>query len=242
MLHYTRTGKGTGDSLVLIHGFLGAKEIFQEVNEELSSHFDVISVDLPGHGKSKLEKENYSVYDYAKSIAEVLQHENIQESIWLGHSLGGYITLAAIEGEIANIKRAILAYSSDSSDTDEQREKRTKQQLQIPEIGVKNFVDSIIGNFFSDNANEEMINVARKIAYEATQEGLIVALEAMKTRPNQQQFVEQTTTPILVIEGSKDKVVKSIQSSNPNVQKTSTNSGHLGMLEDPKNFLNAIKV
>lgn len=239
MLHYTR--KGTGEILVLVHGFLGAKEIFDDVIEDFTTRYDVIAVDLPGHGLSKLEKESYSVYDYAKAVADVLQHEAVTEATWLGHSLGGYIALAALEGEIAPIKRVILAYSSDLSDTEEQREKRTKQQQQIPEIGVESFVDQLIGAFFSDNAKEEKINFARQIAYRASEEGLIAALESMKSRPNQHHFVEQTSTPIFVIQGSKDKVVKPIDTKNQKVRTNITNSGHLGMLEDPQSFIKAVQ-
>ncbi len=239
MLHYTR--KGTGENLVLVHGFLGAKEVFVEAIEEFTAHYDVIAVDLPGHGQSQFEKSSYSVYDYAKAVVEVLNHEDVREATWLGHSMGGYIVLAALEGNIAPIKRAILAYSSDLSDTEEQKEKRTKQQQQIRENGVEHFVAQVIGNFFSENAKKETIDVARLIAYRASEEGLIAALESMKSRPNQHDFIEQTTTPILIIEGSEDKIVKPIDTQNPNLYKNITMTGHLGMLEDPQGFAQAVR-
>ncbi|MFC7686851.1 alpha/beta fold hydrolase [Ureibacillus sp. GCM10028918] len=238
MLSYIR--KGTGETLVLVHGFLGAKEIFSSVMEDLTEEYDVIAVDLPGHGTSQIEKKSYSVYDYANEIAEVLRHENVSDASWLGHSLGGYIVLAALEKNIAPINKAILAYSSDVSDTEEQIEKRTNQQSEIPEIGVKQFVDQIIDAFFSNNAKKESIVFARNIAYQASEEGLILALEAMKSRSNQRDLTEQLTIPVLIIEGSQDKIVKPIENKNPNIQKIATNTAHLGMLEDPQSFLKAI--
>ncbi len=238
MLHYTR--KGTGENLVLVHGFLGEKGIFDKVIEDFIEQYDVIAVDLPGHGQSQLEIDKYSVYDYAKAVVEVLNHEGVQDATWLGHSMGGYIVLAALERNIAPIKRAILAYSSESSDTEEQKEKRTKQQQQIRKNGVERFVDQVIDNFFSKNAKKETIDVARLIAYRASEAGLIAALEAMKSRPNQHDFIEQATLPILIIEGSEDKIVKPIDTQNPNLYKTITRTGHLGMLEDPQGFVQAI--
>nr|WP_106781296.1 alpha/beta hydrolase [Lysinibacillus timonensis] len=238
MLQYTRQGKG--ETLVLVHGFLGAKEIFHEIIQEFTNQYDVVAVDLPGHGESQLEKENYSVYDYANAVLEVLQHEGITEATWLGHSMGGYIVLAALEGEIALVKRAILAYSSDLADTEEQKEKRSKQQREISEIGVNRFVDQIIENFFGENVQEEMTNVAKNIAYRATEKGLINALEAMKNRPDQHELLEQLSIPILVIEGFQDKIVKPVETDNPNVRKNTTMTGHLGMLEDPQGFKQAV--
>ncbi|SOC40664.1 alpha/beta fold hydrolase [Ureibacillus acetophenoni] len=238
MLNYKR--RGNGEVLVMVHGFLGSLNIFSDVMNDLSSQFDIVVIDLPGHGQSKIEKDSYSVYDYANAVAEILEHEGIREATWLGHSMGGYIVLAALEKNIATINRAILAYSSDLSDSNEQIEKRSKQQKQISDLGVKEFVDEVIGAFFSENAQNDKIEFAKQIAYQASPEGLIIALESMKSRPNQHQFVEQMSTPLLVIEGTEDKVVKPIITSNPNVQKVYTDTGHLGMLEDPKKFISAI--
>ncbi len=239
MLQYIR--KGSGEVLVFIHGFLGAKEIFSEVFDELSSHYDCIAVDLPGHGESKVEKESYSVYDYAKAVADVLAHEGIKDATWLGHSMGGYIVLAAIEKGIAPINRAILAYSSDLADTDEQIKKRTNQQKEIADNGVEHFVNNVLGAFFGENPKVEHVNFARNIAYNASEEGLVMALETMKNRPNQHNLVEQVKIPVLVIEGSEDNVVNPIETSNPNVKKVKTKTGHLGMLEDPQTFIQTIR-
>lgn len=238
MLRYKREGKG--ETLVLVHGFLGAKEVFNCVMTDLTKKYDVIAVDLPGHGESKIERANYTVYDYAKEVANVLQKEDVSEATWLGHSLGGYIVLAALEQKIAPIKSAILAYSSDLADTEEQKEKRTKQQQEIPALGVETFVDQVIEAFFSEKASKEIIDQARSIAYQASEEGLVAALEAMKTRSNQHHLIEQTNCPILVIEGSQDKIVKPIKTSNSRIQKIKTNTAHLGMLEDPQSFVKAI--
>lgn len=238
MLRYKREGKG--ETLVLVHGFLGAKEVFNRVMTDLTKKYDVIAVDLPGHGESKIERANYTVYDYAKEVAKVLQKEDVSEATWLGHSLGGYIVLAALEQKIAPIKSAILAYSSDLADTEEQKEKRTKQQQEIPALGVETFVDQVIEAFFSEKAGKEIIDQARSIAYQASEEGLVAALEAMKTRSNQHHLIEQTNCPILVIEGSQDKIVKPIKTSNSGIQKIKTNTAHLGMLEDPQSVVKAI--
>ncbi|NLY80237.1 MAG: alpha/beta hydrolase [Lysinibacillus sp.] len=238
MLDYFR--KGSGEILVLVHGFLGAKEIFNEVLSRLTDAFDVIAIDLPGHGLSELEKESYSIDDYVDAIVEVLNHEGIKDATWLGHSMGGYIVLAALEKDVP-MHRAILAYSSDLADSEEQKEKRTRQQQQIAENGVKSFVDEVIENFFAKGTKQEKIEVAKKIAYQASKEGLVVALEAMKNRQNQQQLLERLEKPVLVIEGSQDNVVKPIETSNSFVQKVITRTGHFGMLEDPEQFFKAVE-
>ncbi|WP_274307094.1 alpha/beta fold hydrolase [Solibacillus daqui] len=230
MLHYKR--EGSGKVVVLIHGFLGGISIFDKIFEPLTKQFDVIAIDLPGHGKSDAPEGDYTMYRYAEDILDVLTHEQVENAYWIGHSMGGYITLAVLEKQFTNIEKVVLLYSSDAPDTPEAIEKRTKQQHEILQNGVGAFVDGIIHNFLAPDAKTEDILFAKEVAHEAKVEGLVAALGAMKSRSNQRNLVDATTTPILVIEGEQDKAVTPIETSNQNVTKVFTNTGHLGMLED----------
>lgn len=200
--------------------------------EPLTKQFDVIAIDLPGHGKSEMPEGEYTVYRYAEDIIDVLVAEKVEKAYWIGHSMGGYITLAAIEKQYSKIEKAVLLYSSDSADTPEAIDKRTKQQEEIEENGTGSFVDGIIHNFLAPDAKTEDVLFAKEVAYEAKEEGLVAALGAMKSRPSQKDLVDTLPIPILVIEGEQDKAVTPITTSNPNVEKVSTNTGHLGMVED----------
>lgn len=200
--------------------------------EPLTKQFDVIAIDLPGHGKSEMPEGEYTVYRYAEDIIDVLVAEKVEKAYWIGHSMGGYITLAAIEKQYSKIEKAVLLYSSDSADTPEAIDKRTKQQEEIEENGTGSFVDGIIHNFLAHDAKTEDVLFAKEVAYEAKEEGLVAALGAMKSRPSQKDLVDTLPIPILVIEGEQDKAVTPITTSNPNVEKVSTNTGHLGMVED----------
>ena len=240
MLHYER--KGSGDNtLVIIHGFLGGSKIFDKVIDDLQKNHEILIVDLPGHGKSPLEKESYTVYDYAQEIADLLTQEKIPNATWLGHSMGGYIVLAALEKKIAKIDKAILVHSTDCADSADTMKKREDQIASIQQHGVQPFVDNSIAKFFGTNALQEDIELARQIGYESTAEGLVAALQAMKQRPDQQQLLADISTPILIIEGKDDQIVPPVETKNIAVQKLITNSGHLCMLEDEKAFLKAIK-
>ena len=238
MLAYERTG--TGHPLVLIHGFLGSANVFADVLPALQKHFDVIAIELPGHGNSAVEQDAYTVYSYAEEIARVLEKEQVTHTHVLGHSLGGYIALAAYEKNILPIHKIVLAYTSEKADGDEAKEKRTKQQQQIRDEGVDAYVDSLIENFFAPNTDAAIIEKGRVEAKRAQAEGLIKALDAMKARPDQTELLPTIDVPVLVIEGSEDGVVKPIETDNPQFEKATTTTGHLGMIEDADAFSDAV--
>ena len=239
MLFYERVG--TGPTVVFIHGFLGSSKIYDEIKQDLISTYDTIFIDFAGHGRSQEQTVDANIYAYAQQIVEVLQHENVTSSTWIGHSMGGYIVLAALEKQLAQIDKAVLAYSATNADNDEAKKKRLTSIEQIESEGNKAFVDSLIPNFFSKEAKQEHVELGRHIAYAASEDGLKTALLTMKDRPNQQQLVDTLDIPVLVIEGTEDKIVPSIETTNPNVKKVQTPTGHLGMIEEPAKFIDALR-
>jgi Predicted hydrolases or acyltransferases (alpha/beta hydrolase superfamily) len=47
---------GAGDPLVLIHGMGSASNAFKPIRSTLDKNFSVVTIDLPGHGKSLIKK------------------------------------------------------------------------------------------------------------------------------------------------------------------------------------------
>ena len=91
-ISYYRYGKG--EPLLLIHGVgLCAQSWYQQI-ETLSESFDVIAIDLPGHGESKaLATNSPDVGHYAETIANFIEHRCDGSAHIVGHSLGSLIAL-----------------------------------------------------------------------------------------------------------------------------------------------------
>ena len=89
---------GTGSPVVLIHGFAEDSTIWDNQVDFLKDKYRLIIPDLPGSGKSELITNNdTSLEDYAAIIKQILDKEKIETCIMIGHSMGGYITLAFAE-------------------------------------------------------------------------------------------------------------------------------------------------
>ena len=80
-------------NLLFIHGASSDSRVFLNVVENLSKKFNIVIIDLSGHGQS--EGEGYrNVVDHAFICGELLKRLDLGEWSLLGHSLGGAIGMA----------------------------------------------------------------------------------------------------------------------------------------------------
>jgi esterase len=77
---------------VLIHGLFGNLDNLAMLRRQLNEDFNILSVDLPDHGKSQ-HSEQFSFFDYAESISHLLATLKINNIHLVGHSLGGKIAM-----------------------------------------------------------------------------------------------------------------------------------------------------
>lgn len=101
------------DWVVFVHGAGGSSSIWFKQIKDFKKHFNVLLVDLRGHGKSKdlLQKyyeDNYSFEFISNDVIDVLDHLNIEKAHFIGVSLGTIIIRTI--GEIApeRVKSAVL--------------------------------------------------------------------------------------------------------------------------------------
>lgn len=114
MLYYKKFENSEDkDWVVFVHGAGGSSSIWFNQIRDFEKHFNVLMVDLRGHGKSKdlLQKyyeENYSFEFISKDVLNVLDHLGIQKAHFIGVSLGTIIIRTI--GEIApeRVKSAVL--------------------------------------------------------------------------------------------------------------------------------------
>src|SRR5882762_1616418 len=91
-IFYRQLGKG--QPLILIHGFCETHEIWNGVAEKLSEKFEVFTIDLPGFGNSPSLKTPFSLDTIGTKVYDWITKEKIKNPVVIGHSLGGYVTLA----------------------------------------------------------------------------------------------------------------------------------------------------
>jgi flavin reductase (DIM6/NTAB) family NADH-FMN oxidoreductase RutF/pimeloyl-ACP methyl ester carboxylesterase len=82
---------GAGEPLLLIHGVGMNAAIWQPQIELLKERYDVVAIDMLGHGESRLPPENPVLADYAGQVIELLDHLGLDRVSIVGHSMGALV-------------------------------------------------------------------------------------------------------------------------------------------------------
>lgn len=233
---------GKGRVVVLLHGFLGAKEIWDLTIRNLSKSYRVIAIDLPGHGYSDCFGYVHSMDLLAKSVKAVLDSLRLKKYVIIGHSMGGYAALAFAELFPDNLKGLCLYHSTAYADSDEKKRDRNRS-VKVVKANHKIFTTEVIRNLFaSKNIKylKDEIYFAQKIASKTSKQSIIASLEGMKDRPNRDIVLGLVEYPIMFVIGELDNVLPASQLlEQTEIIKNKfvlylEHDGHMGFLESPK--------
>lgn len=200
---------GNGNPVVLVHGFGEDSEVWKKQVDFLQKDFKLIVPDLPGSGKSTLlNKENEQISDYAEVIKAILDEENIQNCIMIGHSMGGYITLAFAEKYPEMLSAFGLFHSGAYADDAEKIETRKKGIEFIRKNGSEAFLKtSTPGLFFDAEKHSSEIKALTEKGAAFLPEALIRYYHAMIDRPDRTAVLKTFSKPVLFIIGRHDKAI-----------------------------------
>ena len=247
---------GSGQPVVLIHGFSEDSDLWKYQIEFLKNNFQLIVPDLPGSGLSQVSRwslagsREYITVEWMAGCIKVILDKELSYSSPLGrpggatiigHSMGGYITLALVEKYPELINKFGLFHSTAFADSEEKIQKRKKAIEFIKENGayifLKQSIPDLFASSFSNNYPEEITGLIER-GKSFTSEALIQYYEAMIARPDRTAILKNFKKPILFIIGKEDKAVPFEDSMKqchlPAISHIHIleNSAHMGMWEE----------
>lgn len=240
---------GSGPALVLLHGFLESKAIWNDFAASLQKDFTVVSIDLPGHGESDLLAETHSMQLMAEAVKQVLKAENILQAVIAGHSMGGYVALQFAEDYNEIVKGLVLFHSHSNADSEQARENRGRT-IDIVKKNRHSFIMQFIPDLFDQKHVHEYsaaINKLQGIAGLMAPEAIIAALSGMRDRSGKLKFLANTKIPVLSILGKQDNRMPYKQLAEQAMTPSHSeillleNVGHMGFIEAPGKTLQALK-
>ncbi len=242
------TDEGTGKVIVLIHGFTESSLIWKSFATKLTKKYRVITIDLPGHGKSESIGTIHTMEMMADVVFALLKSLKIGKCLMIGHSMGGYVTLAFAEKYPEKLKGFSLFHSHCFADTSAEQENRNRT-IAIVGQDKFSFVAQFIPGLFPVEVHKKHARVIKRMIRQASKmhkDGVIAALEGMKNRKDQSGLLTKTELPVLFILGFKDSRVPAARIwdmiSLPEVSETLLlrQCGHMGYVEEPQKTYAAI--
>ncbi len=246
-VHYTETGKGR--VLVLLHGFLGSRKMWDEHVKKLSKRFRVIAIDLPGHGETPAIGYYHSMELMAQSVKAVLDKVGVRRYIIAGHSMGGYTALAFAELYPENVTGLCLVHSTSYADSPEKQNDRDRV-IKLVKTEYKQLVAEMIASHFTPESILKMpaeVAKVKSIATSVSKQAIINSLEGMKERKSRELILKFAQYPILFIVGKRDTIIN-YETMYPQIGLCKYPSvfmmddfGHLGYFESPKDTITELE-
>ncbi|HCR77159.1 MAG TPA: alpha/beta hydrolase [Chryseobacterium sp.] len=240
MLNFERKGNGK-ETLVLLHGFMENLSIWSDMEPHLSDNFSLLKIDLPGHGQSEIIAEVQTMELMAEEVKKVLDHENITKIHLLGHSMGGYVSLAFAEKHPEYLKSLTLFFSTYFPDDAEKKEQRIKS-YRIIKDAFAHYARAGVPNLFNPNEKdilEGKIETALEVALSTNNLGALASVKGMVERTDKKHIMENLEAKILVLAGKHDNAVKTETMikhlpDRTNIKSYILDCGHNGHWEKPK--------
>jgi pimeloyl-ACP methyl ester carboxylesterase len=185
----------------------------------------------------------------ADSVKAVLDYLKINNCIMLGHSMGGYTTLAFADKYPALLKGFGLFHSSALADTPEAKENRNNIIKIVKQDNIK-FVRQFITSLFApENVKiyEKDIRQQQHVAIKMSKQDIIAAIRGMAKRKSTLEVLIKSKVPVLFIIGKKDpripydKVLAQATLPKHSEILMLDNVGHMGYLEAQNETLKTIK-
>ncbi len=202
--------KGSGEKVVLLHGFCESKEIWYPLVPALSQKWHVLAPDLPGFGENRPLHAQVSIESMAMQVATWMQQHAVDECHLVGHSMGGYIALALAEKHPEMVKGLCLLHSTARADSDEKKENRNKTVEFLEKNGVGTFVKNFIPTLFAQSRKDKLstsIQEVIQLASNTANASAIAATLAMRDRREMLDLLRKANYPINFIGGKEDAIV-----------------------------------
>lgn len=239
---YTQ-GKIGNPVLLFLHAFPFCADMWKEQLSLFSEKFYCVAPDLPGFGDSALPDHAVTFEHYVDSILKYLTDSKLDQAVWCGLSMGGYIALRMYERAPEKCRALILCDTKAGADGSEAKLKRWGA-IQMLQKNRAEFIQTqwqaLVGE--SSKTSVSLKNRFEDLVSKVSDDGIATGLVALATRTDSVPMLSKIRVPVLVVVGEEDKVTPKseselmVQAISGGQLKSLDRTGHLSNLENPQVF------
>jgi pimeloyl-ACP methyl ester carboxylesterase len=236
---YDVVGQGK-TSLIFIHGWSCDGRYWQKQIPVFAKEYQVIIIDLAGHGHSSLNRSNFSMLSFANDVKAIINKETIDRAILIGHSMGGGVIAEAARLMPERIV-GIVGIDTFQNVAERIPQNVIDEMVRPFEVDFKSAVQNFASPMFLKDTDQQLINWVKEDMSSAPKE---IALSAFRNYLKQCAtgeaaiVLEDITIPVISINTrlwptapeENRKHIKDYQLLY--IEET----GHFPMMEDPEEF------
>jgi pimeloyl-ACP methyl ester carboxylesterase len=241
-LYYTQSGKGD-ITLIFVHGWGINGSYWDNQVKFFQDKYQVLTLDLPAHGKSPITDSTMSIAKHAQAIVELINYLKIKQLILIGHSMSGNINLHVYQQisdkvvgfiGIDNLQEVGKVPSAEEQKQTEGFLSALKKDFKkvVPQFGMGYLFHAKTDTLVKKRVIDDILNTNEQVA---------VSTLASLTQEykNEQTQLPQLKIPLLLVVAEKTiKDEASLKKYCPNGYKywSVKNTGHYPMIEQAEEF------
>ncbi|MGK7918477.1 MAG: 2-succinyl-6-hydroxy-2,4-cyclohexadiene-1-carboxylate synthase [Trichodesmium sp.] len=252
--HYYSHDKINKPVLVMLHGFMGSSNDFREIIPQLSKNFCCLTVDLPGHGKTRVigGDENYNMPNTAKALINLLDNLKIEKCYLFGYSMGGRLALYMAINFPTRFEKIIIESASPGLRDEVERSLRRESDFKLADKLENSNFSEFLFNWYNQPLFESLrqhnnVDKLRKMRLENNPLELAKSLRNLGTG-NQSSLWEKLSNhqiPTLLIVGEYDHKFQAINTKMAELSQATKvriipESGHNIHFENPREWMAAL--
>lgn len=248
-LNVVEFGEENKQGIIFVHAFPLCSRMWDKQAEALQNDYRVVVYDLRSFGYSELGDGHFTIDSHVSDLISIIDSLKMEKPVVCGLSMGGYITLRALELYQSKFKGAVLADTKAESDNNPTKHARADQMKMIKNGQREQFTENFIKAALSEtNYNEkpELVEFLKKMISWQKNEAITGALLTLAARADTTDALDKFDLKMLIIAGKEDKLTppefsKIIYGKTRNSDlKLISNAGHLANLENTEEFNNVI--
>ena len=254
-LYFERRGKGP--AVMLLHGFTGSGLSMSEVSLALARDFEVMTPDLPGHGRSIAADDGrfYAFDDCLDRLAATLEEAGHARAHWVGYSMGARLALGFALRFPERVASLLLVGARAGIESASERAGRRRADAaladRIETDGIEAFVDEWLAQplFASQQRlGREFVAAQRRQRLDNDARSLAASLRGLGPAAQPPLFdgLSRINVPVLLVAGALDRTfvahARDLERRIPEAGvREIANAGHAVHLEQPAAFVEAAR-
>jgi len=234
-INYEVTGIGS-TALLFVHGWMGNSSWWNSQRDYFSSKYLIAQMDLAGHGRSGVNRKEWSVKAYAEDIRSVADTLDAEKIILVGHSMSGANVVEAAS-MIQNTVAIVLVDTLKDLDQLMPPE-QTEQFFSMIRNDYRGTIENVMPQFlFAKTSPVEIVNQITKEFLKYSPELAIAALRPFYTT-DMRETASKVKIPVRAINADLTPTEVAVNRKYFNDFEVSIieGVGHYPMLENPTKF------